>query len=532
MTAKRILYDREARESVGRGVAKLARAVRATLGPRGRLALLARTYGAPNATKDGVTVAKEIELADPYENMGAQLLREVASKTSQDAGDGTTTATVLAEAIFQEGLRHVTGGGSASALKRGVEKAVAAVVEDLKSRSTPVSGRKQWAEVATIAANGDRELGEKIADALEKVGKDGAITVEEGKSLSTEVEVVGGMQLDRGWLSSHFVTDPATMKAELENPFILIHEKKISAAADLVPLLEEVARAGAPLVIVSEEVEGDALATLVVNKLRGILRCCAVKAPGFGDRRAAMLEDIAVLTGGKAIVEALGVKLETVALSDLGRAKKVVVEKETTTIEEGAGDRSAVQGRLALLRKERDDATSDYDKEKLDERIARLAGGVAKVLVGGATEVEVKERKARVDDAVHAVRAAVAEGILPGGGVALLRAEAAVDRLGLSGDEAVGAQIVKRALSAPLRWIAANAGENPEITAQGVREHADPAAGYDADARVVRNLLEAGIVDPTKVVRSAIQNAAGAAGLLLSLEAAIAEVPEEEAAAR
>jgi len=526
MPAKKIVFHMEAREAIRRGVNQLARAVAVTLGPRGRNVILEKSFGAPTVTKDGVTVAKEIELKDSYENMGAQMVKEVASKTSEVAGDGTTTATVLAEAIFEEGLKNVAAGADPMALKRGVDKAVTAVVEDLRKRSTKVTGRTEIAQVAAIAANNDPEIGEMIANAMEKVGKDGVITVEEGKSLATTVDWVEGMQFDRGYLSPHFVTNREEMTCVLEDPYILINEKKISAVKDLIPLLEKVVQSGKPLLVIAEDMEGEALATLVVNRLRGIFNCCAVKAPGFGDRRKAMLEDVAILTQGTAIFEALGIELENVQLSDLGRAKRVVVDKENTTIIEGAGDTKTIRGRIEQIKKEIEDTTSDYDREKLEERLAKLAGGVAQINVGASTEVEMKERKARVEDALHATRAAVEEGILPGGGVALLRALAALKKVTAEGDEAVGVDIVRRALTSPLRYIAENSGADGAVVLERLLAEKGN-FGYDAAAGEYCDLVKAGIIDPTKVVRSALQNAASIAGLLLTTEALISEIPEK-----
>ena len=530
MPAKRIAFDMEAREAIRRGVNQLARAVAVTLGPKGRNVILEKSFGAPTVTKDGVTVAKEIELKDSYENMGAQMVKEVASKTSEVAGDGTTTATVLAEAIFEEGLKNVAAGADPMALKRGVEQAVEAVVKDLARRSTPVKGRTEIAQVAAIAANNDREIGEMIADAMEKVGKDGVITVEEGKSLETTVDWVEGMQFDRGYLSPHFATDRESMTCELEEPYILVHEKKISAVKDLIPLLENLVQWGKPLLVIAEDVEGEALATLVVNNLRGVFRCCVVKAPGFGDRRKAMLEDIAILTGATAIFEALGMELENVQRADLGRAKRVIIDKENTTIIEGAGKTEAIRGRIEQIKKEIEDTTSDYDREKLEERLAKLAGGVAQINVGASTEVEMKEKKARVEDALHATRAAVEEGILPGGGVALVRALATLGRVKAEGDEAVGVDIVRRALVAPLRYIVENSGAEGAVVLERVLAEKG-AFGYDAAAGKYCDMVKAGIIDPTKVVRSALQNAASIAGLLLTTEALISEIPEKKPAA-
>ena len=529
MPAKQLVFEQSARQAIRDGVRKLARAVKVTLGPRGRNVILEKKFGAPTVTKDGVTVAKEIELEDRIENMGAQMVREVASKTSDVAGDGTTTATVLAESIFEEGLKNVTAGADPMALKRGVDRAAAAVVEQLKKMSRKVEGEKEIAQVGTIAANNDSVIGNMIAEAMGKVGKDGVITVEEGKSLETAVEWVEGMQFDRGYLSPYFVTDPEKMQAVLEDCYILIHEKKISNVKDMVPFLEKVARAGNPLLVIAEEVEGEALATLVVNKLRGVLQVAAVKAPGYGDRRKAMLEDIAVLTGGKAIFEDLGIKLENVELKDLGRAKKVVIEKENTTIIEGAGDDKAIKGRIAQIKREIEETTSDYDREKLQERLAKLTGGVAQIKVGAATEVEMKEKKARVEDALHATRAAVEEGILPGGGVALLRAAQTLDsRLQLEGDEATGVDIVRRALEAPIKQIAENAGINGAIVVQKIVENKNKHYGFDAARLEYCDMVEQGIIDPTKVVRLALENASSIAGLLLTTDALVSEIPEEK----
>jgi len=530
MPAKKIAFDMEAREAIRRGVNQLAWAVAVTLGPKGRNVILEKSFGAPTVTKDGVTVAKEIELKDSYENMGAQMVKEVASKTSEVAGDGTTTATVLAEAIFEEGLKNVAAGANPMALKRGVERAVRAVVKNLTKRSTTVTGRAEIAQVAAIAANNDPEIGKMIADAMEKVGKDGVITVEEGKSLETTVDWVEGMQFDRGYLSPHFATDRESMTCVLEEPYVLIHEKKISTVKDLIPLLEKAVQSGKPLLVVAEDIEGEALATLVVNRLRGVLACCAVKAPGFGDRRKAMLEDVAILTGGTAIFEALGIDLENVQLSDLGRAKRVVIDKDNTTIIEGAGETDAIRGRIEQIKNEIEDTTSDYDREKLEERLAKLAGGVAQINVGASTEVEMKEKKARVEDALHATRAAVEEGILVGGGVALLRALPALSRVKAPGDEAVGVDIVRRALVAPLRFIAENSGAEGSVVLQRVLGEKGN-FGFDAATGDYCDLVKAGIIDPTKVVRSALQNAASIAGLLLTTEALISEIPEKKPAA-
>jgi len=529
MAAKMIAFDQEAREALRRGVETLAAAVKITLGPRGRNVIFSKSFGSPVATKDGVTVAKEIDLKNKYENMGARLVREVAAKTSDTAGDGTTTATVLAEAIFKEGLKNVVAGADAMALKRGIDKAVAAMVEELRKMSIPVKDRKASEQVATVASHNDPEIGKMIAEAMEKVGKDGVITVEEGKGIETTVELVEGMQFDRGYLSPYFITDPERMTAVLEDPYILVYEKKISAVKDLLPLLEKVAQTGKPLLIIAEEVEGEALATLVVNKLRGTLKCAAVKAPGYGDRRKAMLEDIATLTGAQAIFEDLGVQLEKVTLRELGRAKKVVLDKENTTIIEGAGSPQAIKGRIEQIRREIEETTSDYDREKLEERLAKLSGGVAKINVGAATEAEMKEKKARVEDALHATRAAVEEGILPGGGVALLRAAEKLASLKLSGDEAVGVQIVQRACAAPLRQIAENAGQDGALVEERVRAEKGN-FGYDAAADRYTDMVEAGIIDPTKVVRLALENAASVATLLITTEALVAEIPEKKKA--
>ncbi len=528
MPAKKIAFDQEARAAIRSGVRKLAKAVKVTLGPRGRNVVIEKKFGAPTITKDGVTVAKEIELEDAWENMGAQMVKEVASKTSDVAGDGTTTATLLAEAIFEEGLKNVVAGADPMALKRGIDRAVAAVVEELKKMSTPVKGKKEIAQVGAIAANNDREIGDKLADAMEKVGKDGVITVEEGKSLETTVDLVEGMQFDRGYISPYFITNPETMECVLEDCYVLVHEKKVSAVKDLIPLLEKVAQSGKPLLIIAEDVEGEALATLVVNKLRGTLKCAAVKAPGYGDRRKAMLGDIATLVGGKAIFEDLGIQLENVALRDLGRAKKVVIDKENTTIIEGAGSQDAIKGRIAQIRKELETTTSDYDREKLQERLAKLAGGVAQINVGAATEVEMKEKKARVEDALHAVRASVEEGILPGGGVALFRAAKALDGVKVDGDEAIGVDIVRRALGAPIRQIAENAGVDGAIVLENVRASKDMAYGFNAETMQYENLVESGVIDPTKVTRSALQNAASIATLLLTTDALVSEIKEKK----
>jgi chaperonin GroEL len=507
-------------------VNRLADAVKVTLGPKGRNVVLDKKFGSPVITKDGVTVAKEIELKEPLENMGAQMVREVASKTSDVAGDGTTTATVLAQAIYREGIKNVTAGANPMDLKRGIEKAVAAVVEDLKKLSKPVKG-KMIAQVGTISANNDDTIGKIIAEAMEKVGKDGVITVEEAKTLETSLEVVEGMQFDRGYLSPYFVTDPERMEAVLEGALVLIHEKKISSMKDLLPVLEQVAKLGKPLLIIAEEVEGEALATLVVNKLRGTLQVAAVKAPGYGDRRKAMLEDIAILTGGKAITEDLGIKLENLKLDDLGKAKKITIDKDNTTIVEGAGTTKQIEGRVKQIRTQIDETTSDYDREKLQERLAKLVGGVAVIKVGAATETEMKEKKARVEDAMHATKAAVEEGIVPGGGVALLRAQKAVDGVKASGDEKVGASIVRRALEEPIRQIAGNAGFEGAVVVAKVREM-KAEEGFNALTDEYENLVEAGVIDPTKVVRSALQNASSIASLLLTTEALVSEIPEEK----
>ena len=526
--AKIIAFDQEAREAIRRGVSKLARAVKVTLGPKGRNVILQKSFGSPTVTKDGVTVAKEIDLEDVYENMGARMVREVASKTSDVAGDGTTTATVLAEAIFNEGLKGVVAGVNPVQMKQGMEKAVADITERLQKASIKIKDKSEMANVASIAANNDREIGELLADAMSKVGKDGVITVDEGKSLKTEVEWVEGMQFDRGYLSPYFVTDPNTMQAVLEDCYILVYEKKIANVKELVPLLEGVVRQGKPLLIVAEEVEGEALATLVINKLRGTFHCVAVKAPGYGDRRKAMLEDIAILTGGTAVFEALGVKLESMPLSDLGRAKKVIVDKDNCTIIEGAGKSSDIKSRIEQIRREIDASTSDYDREKLEERLAKLAGGVAKINVGAATESEMKERKARVEDALHATRAAVEEGILPGGGVALLRSTAALKPSdSLSHDEQVGYGIVLRACRAPLTMIAQNAGQDGGIVCERVLEGKGN-FGYNALTDTYEDMVKAGVIDPTKVTRTALANAASVATLLLTSDALVAEKPKDD----
>jgi chaperonin GroEL len=526
--AKQIAFDAEAREHIRLGVQKLARAVKVTLGPRGRNVIIEKSFGSPTVTKDGVTVSKEVELEDPYENMGAQLVKEVASRTNEGAGDGTTTATVLAEAVFVEGLRNVTAGANPIDLKRGIDKAVEATVANLKKISKPVKGRDDIAKVGAIASNNDPEIGNMIAEAMDKVGKDGVITVEEGKSLTTEVEWVEGMQFDKGYLSPHFITNPKTMECVLEDAYVLVYEKKISSVKDMIPLLEDVMRSGRPLCIVCEDVEGEALATLVVNRLRGSFPCVAVKAPGFGDRRKAMLEDIAVLTGANAVMESTGQSLESVKVSDLGRAKKIVVTKDATTIVEGAGKKDAIKGRIEQVKNEIEGTTSDYDKEKLQERLAKLAGGVAQINVGAATESEMKEKKARVEDALHATRAAVEEGIVPGGGVALLSCQAIIDGLKLEGDEKVGSGIVRRALESPLRQIAENAGQDGAVVVQNVRAGKGEAFGYNAATDAYEDLVKAGVIDPTKVVRMALQNAASVASLLLTTDALVSEIPEKK----
>jgi chaperonin GroEL len=528
---KQLLFTDEARAALLRGVNIMSHAVRVTLGPKGRNVLIDKTYGGPTITKDGVTVAKELELKDPYENMGAQMIKEVASKTSDVAGDGTTTATVLAQAIFREGLKNVTAGANPLGLKRGIEHAVEQVVAELKKMSKATKDRKEIAQVATIAANNDRPTGDLIAEAMEKVGKDGVITVEEAKAMETTLEVVEGMQFDRGYLSPYMVTDPQRMEAVLENAFILIHEKKISMMKEMVPLLEQVAGSGRPCLIIAEDVESEALATLVVNKLRGTLVCCAVKAPGFGDRRKAMLEDIAILTGGKAITEELGIKLESITLQDLGQAKKIVLDKDKTTIIEGAGKTKDIEARVKQIRVQIEETTSDYDREKLQERLAKVAGGVAIIKVGAATETEMKEKKARVEDALNATRAAVEEGIVPGGGVALLRAAKALDHHQLTGDERTGVNIVRRALEEPIRQIVANAGLEGSVVVEKVKAAKAFADGFDAELNEYVDMLGAGIVDPTKVERIALENAASIASLLLTTEALITDAPEKKVGA-
>jgi chaperonin GroEL len=527
--AKQIVYSESARHALLRGVNQLADAVKVTLGPKGRNVVLDKKFGSPTITKDGVSVAKEIDLKDPLENLGARMVREVASKTSDIAGDGTTTATVLAQAIIREGSKNVAAGANPMALKRGIDKAVDAVTAELKALSRPVSGN-MVAQVGTISANSDTTIGTIIAEAMEKVGKDGVITVEEARTMETSLEVVEGMQFDRGYLSPYFVSDPERMEAVLENPVILIHEKKISSLKDMLPVLEKVAQSGQPLLVIAEDVEGEALATLVVNKLRGTLRVAAVKAPGFGDRRKAMLEDIAVLTGGKAITEDLGIKLENLSLQDLGRAKKVTIDKDNTTIVEGAGTRKAIEGRVKQIRTQIEETTSDYDREKLQERLAKLVGGVAVIKVGAATESEMKEKKARVEDAMHATKAAVEEGIVPGGGVALLRGSAGLDSIAkeLDEDQRLGVEIIRRACEEPIRWIAQNAGFEGSIVASKVRESKDKDFGFNASTETYEDLVKAGVIDPAKVVRSALQNAASIAGLLLTTEALVSEVPEEK----
>ena len=528
--AKQIVYGEESRRMIMKGVNQLANAVRVTLGPKGRNVVLDKKFGSPTITKDGVTVAKEIELKDPLENMGAQMVREVASKTSDIAGDGTTTATVLAQAIYREGAKNVVAGANPMEIKRGIERAVAAVVDEMEKMSTAVT-EDMIAQVGTISANDDATIGTIIAQAMDKVGKDGVITVEEAKTLETSLEVVEGMQFDRGYLSPYFVTDPERMEVVLENPIILIHEKKISSMKDLLPLLEQVAKLSRPLLIVAEDIEGEALATLVVNKLRGTLNAAAVKAPGFGDRRKAMFEDIATLTNGKAITEDLGLKLENIRVEDLGTAKKVTIDKDNTTIIEGGGTQQAIEGRVKQIRAQIEDTTSDYDREKLQERLAKLVGGVAVIKVGAATETEMKEKKARVEDAMHATKAAVEEGIVPGGGVALLRGTNALTKLSVDGDQQLGVDIIRRALEEPMRWIAQNAGFEGSIVVQKVREAKNKHEGFNAQSEQYENLITAGVIDPTKVVRAALQNAGSIASLLLTTEALIAEIPDEKTAA-
>ncbi|HVA57630.1 MAG: chaperonin GroEL [Gemmatimonadaceae bacterium] len=532
MTAKQLYFDVEARAALKRGVDQLAEAVKVTLGPRGRNVVIDKKFGAPTITKDGVTVAKEVELSDPVENMGAQMVKEVATKTSDIAGDGTTTATVLAQAIFREGLKNVTAGANPMAIKRGIEKAVAAVVEELKKISVPTSGKKEIAQVGTISANSDKEIGNLIAEAMEKVGKDGVITVEEAKGLETTLETVEGMQFDRGYLSPYFVTDAEKMEAVLEDAFILIHDKKVSSMKELLPILEKVAQSGKPLLVIAEDLEGEALATVVVNKLRGTLKIAAVKAPGFGDRRKATLEDIAVLTDGKVISEEVGFKLENATVSDLGRAKRIVIDKDNTTIIDGAGDSEKIKGRLKELEVAIEKSTSDYDKEKLQERKAKLAGGVAVINVGAATESEMKEKKARVEDALHATRAAVEEGIVPGGGVALIRAQRGLAHLKLhEPDEQIGVDIIRRAIEEPIRMIVQNAGGEGSIVVEKVRASKEDAFGYNALTDTYENLVQAGVIDPTKVTRTALQNAASIAALLLTTEALIVDKKEDRPSA-
>ena len=525
--AKQIIFSDEARAAILKGVNKLADAVKVTLGPKGRNALLDKKFGAPTITKDGVTVAKEIELKDPYENMGAQLVKEVASKTSDVAGDGTTTATVLAQAIFREGAKNVSAGANAMEIKRGIDKAVEVVIEEIKKMSKPCQDRSEIAQIGTISANNDNTIGELIAEAMEKVGKDGVITVEEAKTMATSLEVVEGMQFDRGYISPYFVTDPDRMEAILEDVFILIYEKKINSMKDLLPILEQIAKRGKPLLIISEEVEGEALATLVVNKLRGTLNCAAVKAPGFGDRRKAMLEDIAVLTGGQVISEDLGLKLENVKLTDLGRAKRITIDKDNTTIVEGAGSHDKIQGRVKQLKTQVEETTSDYDREKLQERLAKLVGGVAVINVGASTETEMKEKKARVEDALHATKAAVEEGIVPGGGVALLRAIPSLEKLKMGGDQQIGVDIIKRALEEPIRMITNNAGLEGSVVVERVKREKGP-FGFDAAKEDYVDMIKAGIIDPTKVTRVALLNAASVSSLMLTTEVMVTELPEEK----
>lgn len=532
MAAKELIYREHARAAMLRGVDTLANTVKVTLGPKGRNVVLSRKFGSPLVTKDGVTVAKDIELSDRYENMGAQMVREVASKTSDLAGDGTTTATILAQAIYREGIKNVAAGANPMDLKRGIDRAVEVVVEELKKISKPVKSHKEQEQVASISANNDKKIGSLIAEAMEKVGKDGVVTVEEAKSMKTELEFVEGMQFDRGYLSPYFVTNPERMEAILEDPLILIHEKKISAMRDLIPVLEQVAREGRSLLIIAEEVEGEALATLVVNKIRGSLKVAAVKAPAFGDRRKSIMEDIAVVTGGRAITEDLGIKLENVKIEDLGRAKKVVVDKDNTTIIQGSGKRNSIEGRIKQLRTQIEETTSDYDREKLQERLAKLAGGVAVIRVGAATELEMKELKARVEDALHATKAAIEEGVVPGGGTALLRTQKAVDKLSksLEGDIKTGASIIRRVLEEPMRMIAENAGHDGAVVIEKVRSESNISTGFNADEEKVEDLVQSGVIDPTKVVRVAIQNASSIAGLLLTTEALVCEIPEKKKA--
>ncbi len=525
--AKQLIFSEDARRQILSGVEQLARAVKVTLGPKGRNVVIDKKFGSPTITKDGVTVAKEIELDDPYQNMGAQMVKEVAEKTSDSAGDGTTTATVLAESIYREGLKNVTSGANPMALKRGIEKAVEKVIEELRKLSTPIKDKKEVAQVASIAANCDAAIGDLIAEAMDKVGKDGVITVEEAKAMATTLEVVEGMQFDQGYSSPYFATDTERMEVILEDPFILIHEKKISSLKDLLPLLEKIARTGKPLLIIAEEVDGEALATLVVNKIRGTLQCAAVKAPGYGDRRKAMMEDIAVLTGGKALTEDLGIKLENVDVGDLGRAKRIKIDKENTTIVEGAGKTQAINGRIAQIKKQIEDTDSDYDREKLQERLAKLAGGVAVINVGAATETEMKEKKARVEDALHATRAAVEEGIIPGGGIGLLRCIASLDKFKADGDEKIGVEIVKRALEEPIRQLTFNAGLEGSVIVQRVKQEKTN-IGFNVATGEYTDMVDAGVIDPTKVTRTALQNAASIAALLLTTEALITEKPEKD----
>ncbi len=525
--AKQLKYSEDARKAIQAGIDKLAEAVKVTLGPRGRNVVLDKKFGAPTITKDGVTVAKEIDLEDPYENMGAEMVKEVASKTSDTAGDGTTTATVLAQAIYREGLKNVTAGSNPTAIKRGVDKAVEEIIKQLNKISKPVKEKQEIAQVASIAANCDTTIGDLIAEAMDKVGKDGVITVEEAKSMATTLDVVEGMQFDQGYLSPYLVTDAERMEAILENPFILIYEKKVSAMKDLLPLLEKIARTGKPLLIIAEDIEGEALATLVVNKIRGTLSVCAVKAPGYGDRRKAMLEDIAILTGGKAITEDLGIKLENITVDDLGQAKRITVDKENTTIVEGTGKAQAINGRVGQIKKQIDDTDSDYDREKLQERLAKLAGGVAVINVGAATESEMKEKKARVEDALHATRAAVEEGIVPGGGIALLRCIPVLEKLNLSGDEAIGKNIIRRALEEPIRQIVHNAGLEGSVIVNKVKEQKTN-MGYDVRQEKIVDMISTGVIDPAKVTRTALQNSAGVASLLLMTEALITDLPEKD----
>ncbi len=531
MAAKELLFDVDARARLKKGVDALAEAVKVTLGPKGRNVVIDKKFGSPTVTKDGVTVAKEVELSDPVENMGAQMVKEVATKTSDLAGDGTTTATVLAQAIFREGLKNVTAGSNPMELKRGIDKAVEALVAELKAISVPTSGKKDIAQVGTISANNDREIGELIAEAMEKVGKEGVITVEEAKGLETTLETVDGMQFDRGYLSPYFVTDPDAMEAVLESPYILIHDKKVSSMKELLPVLEKVAQSGKPLLIIAEDVEGEALATLVVNKLRGTLKVAAVKAPGFGDRRKEMLRDIAVLTGGQVISEEVGFKLENATMVELGQAKRVVIDKDNTTIIDGNGEADGIKGRIGEIRSAIDKSTSDYDREKLQERLAKLAGGVAVINVGAATETEMKEKKARVEDALHATRAAVEEGIVPGGGVALLRCQRVLEGVDATGDERIGVNIIRRAIEEPIRAIAANAGVEGSIVVARVKESNEKAFGYNAATDVYEDMMLAGVIDPTKVTRTALQNAASIAGLLLTTECVVVEKKEDKPSA-